>query len=1712
VTDSTRFEVGAGLIPIPDGFDEKQRLRLSLVVGINHKAQRKVDLARWPAAIAELAGARLGPTAAKLQVVFFDAAGKMLNASPLENYVLHPSISMAKVQARADCIWAGMFPASELPVLHTYLKEKSKPAVAAKFARACETGQYRAAQIIETVSVMRATCIAMNFQARLIANEYEVEWRKTGGPVATGQINVGHKQAYAAATVPFRFLFDRTLLNALSRPVAGKPPAEQRISLMGAGAAHRVTISYLTQVQQKERVLKHMESFKMSARAKRLLYPPEEEETGRLKAARAFPAHQTGLVRQMVEALLLEGPLGSTVSGALAAMSKAAPGLREIEAFLSSSMSVAVGEFLATFGAPRPPQAMIDSALEGEARRAADEAARADDIHAKFTGINSRPTLAKLLNFTVDIAIPVPPGLPPLGYVQVYFAGEDAASIPLVAYRYGAESGVMQFRPGSAKEPFGPTRQLAIAELSLPLKHGMVDLAPERFLLSCVDVHSLVNSSRVRLQELNQAELNATDNRETSPRLMEERSRGIQLIDEDGMGSAIARQLYEAESGRALIYAEELVTGYRVFVRRTSPAGKQGDWRSLMARRVTYDPIGDAYSERSGGTTLSWKPYAEFAEREHGAFKPLPRAAPNEQKTGDRLIAPSHLFTWFGETMGVPAKSDGEPLTCEESARERRRIGIGITYDYPGEPKYRVPALRVENSYEFALAPVYLHGGGPTLDQLTASSRAEKQGLVDPKELPRSAIALFTRPSDVQAPLLLVGPGDRLISGNKAKKNEHIERIVLRSGAGEDTDEALRYLVPPRIDFTTAEQYGLLDASSSDRPRGALDQFDQDKDSGDFVREKARNSDKDELYVLRGRRGSRPRISYFPDPMARNLGVAFERDERTPVGFPDRAPSLSFWRAGQDGSYRACLRAVPIELSFQRWNAALRGARILQDGYRSELESPPMTVPRLTIQLAPAEEVTLWTWCWPDLYVLAQARPALAAQLIASFMKSATQLARDLTSAINEGVAPKPPAGVLPLFKTMETEGAMTPDQARASQWLWHRLATDVHRGLGDKQDAKDPLSKLYADFVAVAERMLFHKLPLNGVTGWRKIRLVHAVAKPRWLPSVQLPDRTLSIVALRLLPGVSMADHLKQVPADKLSGSDQPGGSKIFFAGAIRFDRASIRSIRVEGSWPQLDHALAIRKDAKPGGGELYVDRPPRADQVLFDLRDIPRDSGSKNDDLLDLLHDENGQLRELISQSQSAGASATAARRIDLRIVATSRFNEDFTPESPGRGAETLGKFEVETRSYRRPGGTASASTTYPVEILLKATVRPPPPVVTKYEFIAPEQRQRISRDYIIVRKHYFPRLYLDDSWRVSGPDELLAIAFAPAGVLGEDRHYDPSVPVPELATGPLQPGGSLDPQYADEFARFLAKPDGAGLLPRVFCDKPNASTLCDMPRKEDLPYITRWGADPTAAPMGRMEALISPERFSGHVGSLSSVTMPLPTTLAGSTKPEERMAVSVLLYKPQLEASTGRWYVDIGIDPGAAHAPFVRLALARYQPDAIRNEIVDLRMSPPLLLDPLRIPASRTVEVRYPVGKPIVATVYGVGHLRREPDGVVQGVRHLIDMPLQSMELMRMTDAAPHAWLPVHGHDGAPLRNGAIQPVPLGPMLHWRHQFEPPPATQVQRYALVIDEVEMHIPDSEFDKTIPSVMRPANERQVPTLVAQPGFFSMTIELDAL
>lgn len=1698
MTDAPRFELGVGILPIPDGLARPGRLRLSLIIGVDNgrAVLKRADLAHWPAAIAALAGAHPGAPARGLQLMFYGADRKPLHSRPLDNYELHPSIRMADVRAGADRIWADMFPPDEVPILHQYLLERKSLQKLDMLALASTVRDYRAANTINVITEMRSVCIASTFMVRAIADEHQAAWRSGARPAVKGR----QMQAYADASTPFRFQMGRTLLDAMASPVAGRPPAEQQVPFHVNSKAVSVPMWQLNAIEQTDRVRGYLKELKADFDEKRFV-PHEAPSPDAITAARAFIA-QKGPARKAIEALLLD--------------EKPEPGPRRSEepkvkmppseTLLSASFSLAAAEFLDTFGPARPPQTLVYKTLDDAARQAADEQERAKDIAAKFTGIQAKPTLAKMLNFIVDITVPVPlapnGSFPRHGYVQVYFAGESPDNAALVAFTYIGTSD--EFRPGSVKEVPPETDSAPTAALGLPLENGLVNLDPARFTASCVDVHSLINSSRVRLQERYQADLNAGDSRDNSPRLMEERGRGIQLIDNGAMKAEMARQLQETKRGRAFIHAEELVTGYRVFVRRQMPGKGPGKWRTLMARRVHYDPIRREYASRLDGERRSWQPYNEFHEREHGTIKPVPRIGPPQPGREKPLVPPSHLFTWLGESLGVPAGDGGRLLSCEESARERRRVGIGITYDYPRGETYRVPALRIDNSYEFALAPVYLHGGGPVLERVAAVTNAR---------LAATLSTPFSRPNDVQAPLMLAAPDDRLFSHRSRRPNEHIDRVVLRSGTAQDTRHAQRFLVPPRIDFTSAEQYGLLDASDRDKPYGAFRQFGQDKESGDFVQKKTHGGDKSQLYVLQASSGSAPEVGYFPDPLARNLGVAFERNDKVPPGFPDRVPTLSFWPAHRPGDFKACLKAVPIELAFRRWDGQQRGADIVAEESGGTTPGPRLSIPRLTIRLAPAEELNLWTWCWPDLLYLARTRPELTTLMFAAFIRSGHKLATRMIRGVKSARATteEPPAPGL--LQAMVEDGSLVKDQAQATDWIMQRLLSSPDARNVDQAAPTSELEQAFADMLSGSERILFQYLPLNGVTGWRKIQVVHAVAKPRWVPQAPLLGNHRSIIAFRLLPGMTIAQHLANLAKlgkDELHDSDQPGGNKIAFAGSLLFDRASTGAVRVEGNWPQLDHALAIRKEPRLGGGEHYVDRPPRADQVLFELRDIPRDAGVADENVLNLLRDETGKLRELFSKSQSSGTAATAARRINLRIVATSRFTNDFLdddvrPDAPERGAEVLGKFEVESRPYLRNTAAAAETSTAQIEILLKATVRPPPPVVTKYEFIAPEQRLRVSDDHLIVRKHYFPRLYLDESWRVSGPDELLAIAFAPAGVV-QHQPYDPTRPASELGSGPLEPSAVLDPQYADELARFLTKPDDIGLLPKIDCAKPDPSPLCKSPNPDDLAFVTRWGADPTAKPMGRMEALISPDRFSGHCASLSSISMPFPNTQPGDPLSKAKVSVGVLLYKPQLEASTGRWYVDVGIDAGPSHAPFVRLALARYQPDAIFG----CEMSTPLLLDPLRIPAPRTVEVRHPAGKPIVASVYGAGYLRREPHGVVQALRHLTDMPLQSMELMRMADIAPHGWLQAQGLDGVPLKNGVVQPVPFGPMLYWRYQFDPPPANRQQRYALVIDEIEMHVPDSEFDDTNAKKNSGASKsKAVPQLVATPAFFSLTVEI---
>src|SRR5262249_25758215 len=146
-----------------------------------------------------------------------------------------------------------------------------------------------------------------------------------------------------------------------------------------------------------------------------------------------------------------------------------------------------------------------------------------------------------------------------------------------------------------------------------------------------------------------------------------------------------------------------------------------------------------------------------------------------------------------------------------------------------------------------------------------------------------------------------------------------------------------------------------------------------------------------------------------------------------------------------------------------------------------------------------------------------------------------------------------------------------------------------------------------------------------------------------------------------------------------------EAGGTEIYFAGSIAFDRPSTGDLRVEARRVDFHYESAIRK-IESDGRVRYVDRPPMFDTLAFALKSIPRDRGQSAAGYLDVLRDELGALRNITDVGDpsvgAGGLAKTAALDLDLRIVATTRFADYFPPDDKKRPANKLGKFEVETR----------------------------------------------------------------------------------------------------------------------------------------------------------------------------------------------------------------------------------------------------------------------------------------------------------------------------------------------------------------------------------------------------------------------------------------------
>jgi hypothetical protein len=231
------------------------------------------------------------------------------------------------------------------------------------------------------------------------------------------------------------------------------------------------------------------------------------------------------------------------------------------------------------------------------------------------------------------------------------------------------------------------------------------------------------------------------------------------------------------------------------------------------------------------------------------------------------------------------------------------------------------------------------------------------------------------------------------------------------------------------------------------------------------------------------------------------------------------------------------------------------------------------------------------------------------------------------------------------------------------------------------------------------------------------------------------------------------------------------------------------------------------------------------------------------------------------------------------------------------------------------------------------------------TKFRLI--EYRMRGTTRF----REYLPATLYADTDEVT---RLGPIAEGPTMNVGAPD--DPGAPVLRVGTGPSPntvvlasaPPDDPRPLYTVPTFRWLDTP-GAGSLDstrlgnglRVWLERPwfssgngellgvvilGESTPFTSITSELVPLVTQWGLDPiwdTALPKYRTRVSDFPARVTDEQVELREVVGQM---------------VHVVGHRVHWDLDRGLWYCDIELNAGATYMPFVRLALVRYQPNAL------------------------------------------------------------------------------------------------------------------------------------------------------------------------------
>ena len=275
--------------------------------------------------------------------------------------------------------------------------------------------------------------------------------------------------------------------------------------------------------------------------------------------------------------------------------------------------------------------------------------------------------------------------------------------------------------------------------------------------------------------------------------------------------------------------------------------------------------------------------------------------------------------------------------------------------------------------------------------------------------------------------------------------------------------------------------------------------------------------------------------------------------------------------------------------------------------------------------------------------------------------------------------------------------------------------------------------------------------------------------------------------------------------------------------------------------------------------------------------------------------------------------------------------------------------------------------------------------------------------------------------------------------------------------------------------------------------------AGVLTDALCSVMSPHVTQWGRDPIwglqphtgSFPKRELATFPGREDFRASPGQSISYASGLTLEALQNLNPAdvgctsgEAFRVAVAGFKPEFDQERNLWRCDIEMKPGATYFPFVRLALARYQPDSLvfkdanQNIVDDCSLSSVVQAEFMQLTPDRWASIEYQSDRVVNLTVSGFSYQSRRakttgnPTDGPSKVRVAIEERCKNRKGDLRWQRIPFPNANASGY----LEPDSVTSTDKGESV-WKFEIRLPDSRKVRRYRVVILEEEEIAQDKNY-----------------------------------